>query len=340
MDMMRQQFDYNSQLAARQHLWQMEANQKAFDNEKEWALDEREYNSPYNQLQRLRAAGINPALGVGNTAMTTQTPLNMSADAGGGASVGSSSSPMAQSAALPELTSIMQGLKGLQLADQQINESKARQQLLAAQTDNVNTDTEKTAAGRDFWSDLAKYDTEFKKYSAQSVYRDILEKTFRYEKLMPVQLKQLLEDVKHAAITNRFDTESFKDRLNAIVTGNALKKAQTSYYGDLKRNIDSEISYRDYAVDQMEKNGASARALQFSQEQINKAKSQILELQKSANESLSKGNYLEALQKMMMINFLQQAMQGSLMRVPSPLEFGADAETVNRSIGALGFMIP
>lgn len=336
----QQQFNYNQQLAEQQHKWQTAENERAFNREKEWALNEREYNTPHAQLERLRAAGINPAVGIDNMQNTVSQPLNMSADAGGSASVGGSSASMPQTAQFPELTSIMQGLKGLELMNSQINESQSRANYYNSLSENVAKDIEKKELQMPFWSDIGKYDVEFKKNNAQSIYRDILDKTWRYDNLFPLELKKMRVDIAHGVLQNKFDHESFKDRLNSIIYGNELKTAQKDYYGDLKRNINSEISYRDFAVDQMEKNGAAARSLQFSQEQINKAKSQIMELQKSANESLSKGNYLEAFHKMMMINFLSQAMQGSIVRIPSPMDLGADAQTINRTIGALGFLIP
>lgn len=327
-EMQERAFQQNLYLARQQHDWQTQENELAFNREKEWALNEREYNSPYQQLQRLSAAGINPAVGMSNLQNTVSQPLNMAADAGGSASVSSGSTPMAQAAQLPELTSIINGLKGLQLVDAQVQETQSRTNYYNTLAESVNKDVEKKSLQMPYWSDLGKYDVDYKRYSSQSVYRDILEKTFKYNHLLPLEMRNLYQDLWSKRLTNKFNYESFEERLKEIVNRNANLNAQTSYYGDLSRNIDSQISFRDFYVDQMEKTGASVRKLQFSEEQIKSAQARVLSLQKDAIEAMNKGDYVKAAMYMAMSNFMSQAIGGSLIKLPSPMDFMQNIGTV------------
>lgn len=332
-DMQERSFQQNLYLARQQHQWQTQENLNAFNREKDWALNEREYNSPYQQLQRLQAAGINPAVGMSNMQNTVSQPLNMAADAGGSASVGSASSPMAQSAQMPEITSIINGLKGLELVDAQVQETQSRTNYYNTLAESVNKDVEKKSLQMPFWSDLGRYDVDFKRYSSQNVYRDILEKTFRYNHLLPLEMRNLYQDLWSKRLTNKFNYESFEQRLKEIVNRNANLKAQTSYYGDLSRNIGSQISFRDFYVDQMEKTGASIRKLQFSEEQIKAAQARVLSLQKDAVDALNNGDYIKAIYFMALSNFMSQSIGGNLIKLPSPNDFMNNLGTV---IGTLG----
>lgn len=328
------QFQHNQQLQQQAQNWQSKANDLAWQREMDWANNERDYNSPIAQLSRLRAAGINPAIAYQGMENTSSQPLDMSAAAAGGASVSQGSASLPQSVQFPDLMGIVNGLKGLQLANSQIKETDARTNYYNTLSANVEKDIEKKTAYSPFWSDIALYDRDYKKYGARSLYRDILQKVWNYKNLYPTQLQKMASEIEGLDISNQFNRETFGERLQEIINRNANIKANTSYYSDLKRNINSAISFRDFQADQMEKNGALLRPLYQSQTDINNARKQILDLQKNAQKDLENGNYSEALKKMTMLNFMTQAMSGSLFQnlpsLPTPNNLlGGD-------IGAIG----
>lgn len=328
------QFQHNKQLQEQAQQWQSNANDLAWQRELDWANNEREYNTPVAQLGRLRAAGINPATAYQGIENTSSNPLDMSAAAASGASVSQGSASMPQSVQFPDLMGIINGLKGLQLANSQIKETDARTNYYNTLSENVEKDIEKKTAYSPFWSDIALYDRDYKKYGARNLYRDILQKVWNYKNLYPTQLQKIASEIEGLDLTNDFNRQSFGERLNEIINRNANIKANTSYYSDLKRNIDSQIGFRDFQADQMEKNGAVLRPLYQSQTDINNARKQILDLQKNAQKDLENGNYVEALKKMTMLNFMQQALSGSLFQnlpsLPSP------ANIFDGDIGAVG----
>lgn len=326
------EMDFNARQADLAYARQHKENELAFQREKDWLLDERAYNEPINQLNRLRAAGINPAVGVQGMTNTQSTPLDMSAASTNGASVGGSSAAMATSAQLPDLTNIMQGLKGLELANAQINESNQRQQLLAAQTANVNKETEKMDAYSPFWSSMARYDTDTKKYNSRSIYRDILEKAWKYEHLFPEQLKKMRSEINALDISNEFNRRTFKDRMNDIIYGNALKLANI-------RGIDSMNSYRDFMTTQTELNGAKIRQLYDMQMNNIDFQQSLHKMEKDCIEDLTNGRMGKAVQHLILLNFLKQAASGSLFNLPNPTSFGGDMGDLNKTLGALGFML-
>lgn len=173
------QYQHNKQLQEQAQQWQSNANDTAWKRELDWAKNEREYNSPVAQLARLRAAGINPATAYQGMQNTSSQPLDMSAAAASGASVSQASASMPQSVQFPDLMGIINGLKGLQLANSQIKETDARTNYYNTLSANVEKDIEKKTAYSPFWSEIAQYDTDYKKYSARNLYRDILQKISR-----------------------------------------------------------------------------------------------------------------------------------------------------------------
>lgn len=331
-ELQQREMDFNAQQADLAYQRQHNENELAFQREKDWLLDERAYNEPMRQLERLRAAGINPATAYGNLTNSQTTPLDMSAASTSGASVGGSSAAMAAPSQLPELTSLMNGLKGLELANAQIAESQQRQQLLQAQTANVNEQTNKLSSYSPFWSEMAKYDVENKKYSARSIYRDILEKTWKYNNLFPMSLKKMAEEVNALSIKNDFDRQTFRDRMNEIIYGNTLKMAQVG-------GIKSQNAFRDFQATQMELTGSKIRQLYDQQINSIEFNQQLKAWEKRTIDDLSHGRIKESVYNLMMLNFLKQASSGSLFNLPNPLNWGADMETINKTIGALGFMM-
>lgn len=316
------QFQHNQQLQQQAQTWQTRANDIAWQREKEWALDERNYNSPVEQLGRLRAAGINPATAYQNMQNTSSQSLDMSAASTSPVSVSQGSASLPKSLQLNDMFSIIQGLRGLELANSQIKETNARTNYYNTLSQNVAKDIEKKTAYSPFWSDIARYDTENKFYSARTLYRDILQKIWNYKHLYPAQLQKISSEIESLDLSNEFNRQSFGERLKEIINRNANIKANTSYYDYLKRNINSQISFRDFQVDQLEKNSAALRPLYQSQTEMSRARKQILDLQKNAQKDLESGNYIEALKKMTMLNFMQQALSGSLFQnlpsLPTP----------------------
>lgn len=322
----QREMDYNSRENALAYARQHAENELAFNREKEWALNERAYNSPSAQLSRLRAAGINPAVGIAGIENTVSNPLDMSAASPNGASVGGAAVGQAPVQQFPDMFAIMQGMKGLELLDSQIQETNSRTALNNMYSENVAKDIEKKNAYSPFWSDIARYDTEGRYYNARTVYRDILEKIWRYNNYFPKELQKITKEIEGIDLNNRFNKESFSERLAEIVNRNLNISAQTGYYGDLKRNINSAIGMRDYQVTQGELTGAAQRSLFKSQEALNAANKQIKELERQITEDINKGNYIDAFKKGMILNFLQQARNGSLLNgLPSPNMFAPNS---------------
>jgi len=159
----------NQRRAERMFQWEVNANRE------NWRM-QNEYNSPAQQMQRLKEAGLNPNLVYGNGATAT----------GGSISSSSANTPQGQAPRL-EPGRIVSGYLDAQLREVQIDQGKAsvaimeqdklnkalQSQLINAQIQKLGADTESTKFGLSQSQRLADYSVEAAKLGNQKTAQDI-----------------------------------------------------------------------------------------------------------------------------------------------------------------------
>lgn len=257
LKMLEYQNQYNREMADLQ--WQR--YQDAWNKENA-------YNSPAQQVQRLKEAGLNPALMYGS----------------GSASVGNSShlpSPPSVSSERVDLgdygvsaagQSLMQGL----LASSQIDKNLAEAQQVRQNTVNLNTANElqelqiiaqgysnaKSREEAQVWSDvmrsrLANLDSSTIKNRADAEYVD--QQRFQFEALRPLVLQQKEAEVQHTLLNNdslRFNNKTLNPlmarRIASEITFNATKSQGQSLENVITSTLISEgVNLRGDALERV-----------------------------------------------------------------------------------------
>lgn len=142
----------------------MQEAQKNRDFQRQMFDAENDYNDPKKVVARLMQAGLNPALAYGNFANSASAQSGSSASYSGGVSP-----------AIPDWSGI--GSAGRSFLDSQ---------LMQAQVDNINAQTEKTKAETP-WID------RMNSLIAKDKFMDISLKKFNLEKLQPQELENLVK---------------------------------------------------------------------------------------------------------------------------------------------------
>lgn len=195
--MQHQQNQWNAQQMAQQNQWNIE----------QWRR-ETEYNSPVNQMARLRAAGINPAL-----AFTQGGLVNEAA---------ASPAMQASQGKAPQVdTSSMVGLAGLDLQSKLID---AQSDLAKAQAENI----------------IAKQPKELKMLDATI---DQLSSSARYNEQLVEQSKSytkvLGEEYQKCFIENEYLAQTLDSRVKQCKAEGQIKATEASYIAD---NLQAQIA--------------------------------------------------------------------------------------------------
>ena len=177
--------DYNLMLAQQQNAWNVE----------QWER-ENEYNTPANQMARMKEAGINPDLAVG-----------------GGAQSLSAASPQ-MTAGAPSTPADMSALGQVPTLGQAI-QSAMRSSLLGAQIDNIRADTQRKRLDNDVQIELKNFlGLEFKDASSVNNYlfspqaqKYIMELRQMEENLLSSQVKNQNESMDQIVRELNFDME-------------------------------------------------------------------------------------------------------------------------------------
>lgn len=236
---------------------------KEFENEKFWA----DYNSPMKQVQRMKQAGLNPAL---LTSQLSSGEMSTSA-------AGQSSSPQASAAGVGQFQS--QGVfNGINMADtisllSLLSQTELNDSVVKKNEAEVNKTGQEIEESKTRQKNIDA-DTELKGTQKEHVKASIRETLFNFEHMLPADLKkrfaeinQINNDIQQSQTLTRAQVAKFSQEIKESVSRINLNKKQ-----GLK--IDAEI---DNMNKRLEKD------LQLSEQQFQHLKVQT-HLQQSKND--------------------------------------------------------
>lgn len=244
----------------------MEWLQTQFAKEREYALEDREYNSIENQVNRAVAAGINPSAIIGNGSAAHQTTPVSSV---GAPSQSNFQAGYAQASHAEPTTFDFSGLsEGIGHAVDAYYQNK----LVKASSEKANYDTQIASANAatQLWENVERIqnmiaDTDYK-ISQSGVSKEQKNNLIK-------QREMLEEDLK-------FARDSYHHRMKQLETGNALMDAQASKTRREERYIDFEQAL---AVKRLEIDSALAKSnIQLNSAQLSQL---IMNLGKIAAET-------------------------------------------------------
>lgn len=222
-----------------------ELSQYNYDLELEQWNRANEYNTPEAQMERYRAAGLNPNL----IYSQSNAAANNAPTAGGNASSGSGNYvPMEPMALVDAYTRLQQ----LNLANRQTEADVRYKDNLGksalAQAVLTGLQGKEVEARLPFVGETARYQRDELRQKIQNMETENQKMTYEIEKLMPTQWEQMKEQLKQAQIDNETRAERNRAEISAIYqqinTGQAnekeayerIKKLQSETDGIIKQN--------------------------------------------------------------------------------------------------------
>lgn len=235
--------------------------QVAYDRQRELLQYMNDYDSPINQMQRYKAAGINPALAVGNISAAGNNASGVAAASGGEAPAYSVSNPMSQvSSDLSQIASIFANLK-----------------VQTAQADNLNADTEKKGSEKkNIDSDTVLKESQKKavETSTKEVIQRIEDINPKISKKLGAEFDKLISDINNSSQLTLAQVSEIKQNIRNLVESANLTKKQSQM---LEKQFDW------YDVDMSNKAGIDIQTqqklqndVQF-QDMINELRSEIFD---------------------------------------------------------------
>lgn len=198
---MNRQHRFDVEMLEREQQFNAEQSQVAYDRQREFYDyqfgKESEYNSPASQMQRYKAAGLNPFLANldnGSTSVSATSPP--AASASGSNTVNAASFQSNTIAALSNIANIAQGFASL---DSQLSLNKSQSNLNdvnAAKAAGVDTDKVKSEIAVNSQSVATQKSQEKLNYSqSNKVDADFREVIYNLEHILPAKEKELLSNV-------------------------------------------------------------------------------------------------------------------------------------------------
>lgn len=235
--------------------------QFAYERQRELLQYMNEYDSPFNQMQRYKAAGINPALAVSNISAAGTNASGVPAASGGEAPAYSVSNPMSQvSSDLSQIASIFANLK-----------------VQTAQAANLNADTEKKGSEKkNLDADTVLKDSQ--KAAVEASTKEVLQ---RIEDLNPkiakklgAEFDKLISDINNSSQLTLAQVSEIKQNILNLVESAKLTKKQSEF-------VEKQLEW--YDIDMSNKAGIDIQTqqklqndVQF-QDMINELRSEIFD---------------------------------------------------------------
>lgn len=218
--------DFNSYQADKNRRWQEAMYEKQFSDSQEMWKMQQEYNTPANQVSRLKEAGINPYLALGNinTGSATSAP---SAQAGSGA----------QASGIPaDFSGLTQGVLSLL-------RNKDERQVLKEQAGNIAADSlskriDTMTQHQKNLSEIISKLSGADKDAAQAALSRSLQ--FTEDELRGYKVKQYIDE-SHTALLNNITQLAY---LHYLPTDKRLE------YSEIVSNIALNYAQRDLSVEQ------------------------------------------------------------------------------------------
>lgn len=211
----KKQYKYASKLQQQQNDWQSEQNllasQRSLQNSMDLFDYQNEYNTPANQVERLRQAGINPMLAFSNGSISNVGSLSPTT-----APNGSSGAP---SVGMPSFDMSSVGQSGAALQNAQTNSLVGEQQ---ARAQKVDTDIRQANSQLEIL------------YKAKKLGVD----TDTYESMVTKSLQSLGWDISNKALDVTFKSNSMGSRLDQAA-GDALKASADAQFTALQTRLQS-----------------------------------------------------------------------------------------------------
>lgn len=235
--------------------------QVAYERQRELLQYMNDYDSPINQMQRYKAAGINPALAVGNISAAGNNASGVSAASGGEAPAYSVSNPMSQvSSDLSQIASIFANLK-----------------VQTAQADNLNADTEKKGSEKkniDADTVLKESQKKAVETSTKEVIQRIEDINPKISKKLGAEFDKLISDINNSSQLTLAQVSEIKQNIRNLVESVNLTKKQSQL-------LDKQLEW--YDVDMSNKASIDIQTqqklqndVQF-QDMINELRSEIFD---------------------------------------------------------------
>ena len=178
--------------------------QVAYERQRELLQYMNDYDSPINQMQRYKAAGINPALAVGNISAAGNNASGVAAASGGEAPAYSVSNPMSQvSSDLSQIASIFANLK-----------------VQTAQADNLNADTDKKSSEKkniDADTVLKESQKEAIESSTKEVIQRIEDINPKISKKLGAEFDKLISDINNSSQLTLAQVSEIKQNIRNLV---------------------------------------------------------------------------------------------------------------------------
>lgn len=208
----RQQHDYDVDMLQREQQFNAEQAQVAYERQREFYdyqfQKESSYNSPLAQMQRYKAAGLNPYLmqtDSGNTSVSASSPS--SASASGSNTVNMAAFQNNTLSALNNVASIAQGLGQLQSQTDLNKSQEVKNYADATKTAGVDTDEVKANINKimqDTQTSKAQElntiaDTELKGEQKKNVAEDTRRLSFMVDKFLPKQYDEIQKNIEDIA---------------------------------------------------------------------------------------------------------------------------------------------
>lgn len=235
--------------------------QVAYERQRELLQYMNDYDSPINQMQRYKAAGINPALAVGNISAAGNNASGVAAASGGEAPAYSVSNPMSQvSSDLSQIASIFANLK-----------------VQTAQADNLNADTDKKSSEKkniDADTVLKESQKEAIESSTKEVIQRIEDINPKISKKLGAEFDKLISDINNSSQLTLAQVSEIKQNIRNLVESANLTKKQSQL-------LEKQLEWFD--VDMSNKAGIDIQTqqklqndVQF-QDMINELRSEIFD---------------------------------------------------------------
>lgn len=260
--MQQKQNDFNAEQA-----------QIAYDRQRDLLKYQNEYDSPVNQMQRYKAAGLNPALLAGNiSAAGVSAPSVDSTSAASGPGLApyenfAQGLPNGMNQISQSLMQMVALQKDTELKDSEINKNNADASKSGSDVEvNKATIEEKNANV----ANLAA-DTVVKEKTAGKIVEETKTLEYNLKHVLPADLKERfsriqknMSDMLNSQQLTKAQCALFRQQINGIIADVELKGAQRGY---LEQQIDKYDRYMDSVIG-LNKSQASLAGFKAAQQEI------------------------------------------------------------------------
>lgn len=252
----KKSYKYTKKLQDRQNAFNAEQAQVSYNRQRELLSEMQSYDSPVNQMQRFKAAGLNPAMLLSEFGGQTSAPSVGSATSGTSQFQYDNSGMSGLSSGLGNMVS---GLNNLVAMNNATRLADADVEKKDAETENIRKDTEKKGSDiqlNDATIAEKNANTELTHKQSDKVVAETKNLTYTLEKMLPVELKARFAEI---------------DKIyNDISNSQQITKGQVALMAKQIDGIQSEIALRGNQMKLNDKN------IEFLEQKIGSWKSEVI----------------------------------------------------------------